>query len=51
MAMYTKDEIAVALRRCGDGICNDECPFALNPDCDGALMRAAAELLEGENND
>lgn len=46
MAKYTKEEIAVALRRCGDCICTDECPFYDILNCSGDLMRAAAELLE-----
>ena len=47
---YTNDEIAVALRRCANGICNDECPCFDADDCDADLMRAGAELLEEDGD-
>lgn len=47
MANYQPKEMAVWLRRCLNGICNDSCPCAtVHMDCDAELMRMAAETLE-----
>ncbi|MBP3304912.1 MAG: hypothetical protein J6L24_02980 [Oscillospiraceae bacterium] len=47
MANYSPKEMAVFLRRCGDGVCDDSCPCAdFDGDCGGALMRMGAEVLE-----
>lgn len=45
--LYTPKEMAVFLRRCGNGVCNDSCVCAdVGTKCDAALMRMAAEVLE-----
>ena len=47
MANYTPKEMAVFLRRCADGVCDDSCPWADVPtNCEEAMMRDASELLE-----
>ena len=47
MANYKPKDLAVFLRRCCNGICDDSCPCAeVHMDCDTELMRMAAEVLE-----
>lgn len=47
MANFTPKNMAMWLRRCCNGICDDSCPCAdVQMDCDTELMRMAAEVLE-----
>ena len=47
MANYNPKEMAVFLRRCAAGICDDSCPYAdVEHDCSAVMLRDAAELLE-----
>ena len=47
MANYNPKEMAVFLRRCAAGICDDSCPWADVPtNCEEAMMRHAAEVLD-----
>lgn len=47
MANYKPQELAVWLRRCLNGVCDETCPCAdVHMDCDCELMRMAAETLE-----
>lgn len=47
MANYKPKDLAVFLRRCCNGICDDSCPCAeVQANCDAELMRMAAETLE-----
>lgn len=47
MANYKPKDLAVFLRRCCNGICDESCPCAeVLMDCDVELMRMAAETLE-----
>lgn len=47
MANYKPEQMAVFLRRCANGVCDDSCPWVLTPGkCETQMMRAAAELLE-----
>ena len=47
MANFTPKNMAVWLRRCCNGICDDSCPCAeVHSECDVELMRMAAEVLE-----
>lgn len=52
MANYQANEMAVFLRRCAAGICDDSCPwFAVPTHCEEAMMRHAAEILDPEEVD
>ena len=52
MASYKPSEMAVFLRRCANGICDDSCPWADVPtNCEEALMKNAAEMLEEVDGD
>lgn len=47
MANYKPKDLAVFLRRCCNGICDESCPCSeVHMDCDTELMRMAAETLE-----
>lgn len=49
---YTPKEMAVFLRRCADGICDDSCPWVDVPtNCEEQMMRDASELLEEVGED
>ena len=52
MANFTPKNMAVWLRRCLNGVCDESCPCAeVHMDCDAELMRLAAEVLEEVNQD
>ena len=47
MANFKPKQMAVFLRRCLNGVCDDSCPCAdVHMDCDAELMRMSAEVLE-----
>ena len=51
--MNSKETILKWLRNCseeGSGELCSECPFNSCEDCGGALMKAAAEAMEGEKD-
>lgn len=49
MSKINNQEMAVFLRRCAAGVCDDTCPWASVPThCEEAMMRHAAELLDPE---
>lgn len=51
MPNFTPKEMAVFLRRCANGICDDSCPCCDEPtECDAALMRMGAEVLDSCGN-
>lgn len=52
MANFKPNEMAVFLRRCAAGVCDDSCPCAdVHMDCDEELMRIAADVLEEATED
>lgn len=47
-----KQNLAVALRRCADCLCDESCPyFSVDPDCEVKLLRDAADALEEVGED
>ena len=47
MPNYTPEQMAVFLRRCANGVCDDSCPWTNVPiQCEEQMMRDVAELLE-----
>ena len=45
----TEDRMVVVLRCCANGDCDDDCPYCdYEGNCESALMRDAAELMEGQ---
>lgn len=47
MATIDAKALAEAMRKCADGICDDNCPYAtVEHDCSAVMLREAAELLD-----
>lgn len=43
----TAKELAEAMRRCADCVCDDTCPYAsVDHDCSAQMLRDAAEKLD-----